>query len=184
MTGNTICATSDDIPIVTDIDLLVMATVTPEITCPSNACFLQERLGLVNAAAFDLNAACSGFVYSTATVASMIESGVAERVLVIGAEKLHFVMDYWDRNHCILFGDGAGAAVFEAATDGSGLVAHDIGADGVAGRTMVFPTFGSRGELDRQRDPAVDRLISGRCRWPAASGRLAQSEPVVGSFFV
>ncbi|MDG1365860.1 MAG: ketoacyl-ACP synthase III [Acidimicrobiales bacterium] len=142
----------------TDIDLLVMATVTPEITCPSNACFLQERLGLVNAAAFDLNAACSGFVYSTATVSSMIESGVAERVLVIGAEKLHFVMDYWDRNQCILFGDGAGAAVFEATTDGSGVLAHDIGADGVAGRSMVFPTFGSRGELDRQRDPAVDRL--------------------------
>lgn len=143
---------------VTDIDLLIMATVTPEITCPSNACFLQEKLGLVNAAAFDLNAACSGFVYSTATAASMIESGVAERVLVIGAEKLHFVMDYWDRNHCILFGDGAGAAVFEVSTDGSGLLAHDIGADGVAGRSMVFPTFGSRGELDRTRDPAVDRL--------------------------
>lgn len=142
----------------TDIDLLVMATVTPEITCPSNACFLQERLGATNAAAFDLNAACSGFVYSTATVASMIESGVAERVLVVGAEKLHFVMDYWDRNHCILFGDGAGAAVFEATADGSGLLAHDIGADGVAGRSMVFPTFGSRGELNRQRDPAVDRL--------------------------
>ena len=141
-----------------DIDLLVMATVTPEITCPSNACFLQERLSLVNAAAFDLNAACSGFVYSTATVSSMIESGVAERVLVIGAEKLHFVMDYWDRNQCILFGDGAGAAVFEATTDGSGVLAHDIGADGVAGRSMVFPTFGSRGELDRKRDPAVDRL--------------------------
>lgn len=143
---------------VTDIDLLVMATVTPEITCPNNACFLQEKLGAVNAAAFDLNAACSGFVYSSATVAGLIESGVAERVLVVGAEKLHFVMDYWDRNHCILFGDGAGAAVFEAATDGSGLLSHDIGADGVAGQSMVFPTFGSRGELNRPRDPAVDRL--------------------------
>ena len=143
---------------VTDIDLLVMATVTPEITCPSNACFLQERIGAVNAAAFDLNAACSGFVYSTASVASMIEAGVAERALVIGAEKLHFVMDYHDRNHCILFGDGAGAAVFEAATDGAGFLAHDIGADGGAGRSMVFPTFGSRGELNRQRDPAIDRL--------------------------
>ena len=142
----------------TDIDLLVLATVTPEITCPSNACFLQERIGAVNAAAFDLNAACSGFVYSTAAVSSMIESGVAKRALVIGAEKLHFVMDYFDRNHCILFGDGAGAAVYEARTDGSGVLANDIGADGVAGRSMVFPTFGSRGELNVPRDPAIDRL--------------------------
>lgn len=141
-----------------DIDLLVMATVTPEISCPSNACLLQERIGATNAAAFDLNAACSGFVYSTATVASMIEAGVAERALVIGAEKLHFVMDYHDRNHCILFGDGAGAAVFEANADGAGFLAHDVGADGAAGRSMVFPTLGTRGEIGRQRDPAIDRL--------------------------
>ena len=142
----------------TDIDLLVMATVTPEITLPSNACYLQERIGAVNAAAFDLNAACSGFVYGTATVASMIESGVAERVLLIGAEKLHFMMDYFDRGHCILFGDGAGAAVYEARTDGSGVLANDIGADGAAGQTMVSPTLGSRGELNQPRNPAVDRL--------------------------
>ncbi|MEM9467885.1 MAG: beta-ketoacyl-ACP synthase III [Actinomycetota bacterium] len=141
-----------------DIDLVVMATVTPEITLPSNACFLQERLGAVNAAAFDLNAACSGFVYGTATVSSMIESGVAERVLLVGAEKLHYIMDYFDRNHCILFGDGAGAAVFERRTDGSGVLANDIGADGVAGQTMVSPTLGTRGEVSRPRDPAVDRL--------------------------
>ena len=142
----------------TDIDLLVMATVTPEITLPSNACFLQERLGAANAAAFDLNAACSGFVYGTATVASMIESGVANRVLLVGAEKLHFIMDYFDRNHCILFGDGAGAAVFERHDDGSGVLANDIGADGVAGQTMVSPTLGTRGEVNRPRDPSVDRL--------------------------
>jgi len=141
-----------------DVDLLVMATVTPEITCPSNACFLQERLGAANAAAFDLNAACSGWVYGSATVSSMIESGIAERVLLIGAEKLHFVMDYHDRSTCILFGDGAGAAVFEASTSGAGFLAHDLGADGVAGRTMVFPTLGTRGELLRPRNPAEDRL--------------------------
>ncbi len=142
----------------TDIDLLVMATVTPEITCPSNACYLQERLGAVNAAAFDLNAACSGFVYGTAAVSSMIESGIANRVLLIGVEKLHFLVDYFDRAQCILFGDGAGAAVFEASTDGDGVLALDIGADGVAGNAMIFPTLGTRGELLRPRDPAVDRV--------------------------
>ena len=141
-----------------DIDLLVLATVTPEITLPSNACYLQERLGAVNAAAFDLNAACSGFVYSTATASAMIEAGIAERALVIGAEKLHYIMDYHDRNHCILFGDGAGAAVFEARTDGSGVLANDVGADGKAGQAMVAPTLGTRGGLERPRDPSVDRL--------------------------
>lgn len=140
-----------------DIDLLIVASVTPEITCPSNACFLQERLGAVNAAAFDLNAACSGWVYGTASASSMIESGVANRVLLVGAEKLHYVMDYWDRSTCILFGDGAGAAVFEASTAGDGVLANDLGADGVAGKTMVFPTLGTRGEL-QQRDPHIDRL--------------------------
>ena len=96
---------------VTDIDLLIMATVTPEISCPSNACHLQERLGASNAAAFDLNAACSGFVYASITASSMIAAGVKRRALVVGADQLHWVMDYWDRNTCILFGDGAGAAV-------------------------------------------------------------------------
>ena len=142
----------------TDIDLLVLATVTPEITLPSNACFLQERLGAVNAAAFDLNAACSGFVYSTAVASSMIEAGIAQRALVIGAEKLHFLMDYHDRDHCILFGDGAGAAIYEARADGSGVLANDLGADGKAGQAMVSPALGTRGELDRPRDPAIDRL--------------------------
>ncbi|MEM8707104.1 MAG: beta-ketoacyl-ACP synthase III [Actinomycetota bacterium] len=142
----------------TDIDLLVLATVTPEITLPSNACFLQERIGATNAAAFDLNAACSGFVYSTAAAASMIEAGVAQRALVIGAEKLHYIMDYHDRNHCILFGDGAGAAVFEARTDGSGVLANDLGADGQAGQAMVAPTLGTRGGIDRPRDPSIDRM--------------------------
>ncbi len=142
----------------TDIDMLIVATVTPEITCPSNACFLQERLGMVNAAAFDLNAACSGWVYGSATASSMIQAGVAEKVLLVGAEKLHWVMDYWDRNTCILFGDGAGAVVFEASDAGDGVLSTDLGADGRAGKTMVFPTLGTRGELTNQRDPAINRL--------------------------
>lgn len=144
---------------VTDIDMLIMATVTPEITCPSNACFLQERLGAVNAAAFDLNAACSGWVYGTATASSMIATDVAQRVLLVAAEKLHWVMDYWDRATCILFGDGAGAAVFEASTAGDGVLSSDLGADGVAGRTMVFPHLGTRGHLSTVRDPFENRFV-------------------------
>lgn len=142
----------------TDIDMLIMATVTPEITCPSNACDLQRRLGAVNAAAFDLNAACSGFVYASVTGSSLIAAGVQERALVIGAEQLHWVMDYRDRNTCILFGDGAGAAVFESGTSGDGMLAADLGADGVAGSTMVFESLGTRRPLIEPREPATSRL--------------------------
>ncbi len=142
----------------TDIDMLIMATVTPEITCPSNACVLQERLGAANAAAFDLNAACSGWIYGTATASSMIAGGTAERVLLVGAEKLHWVMDYWDRDTCILFGDGAGAAVLEPSDAGDGVLSADLGADGAAGHTMVFPTLGTRGPLSQFRDPFAHRL--------------------------
>ncbi len=141
-----------------DIDLLVMATVTPEITCPSNACHLQARLGALNAAAFDLNAACSGFVYAAIAASSMIAAGVKRRALVIGAEQLHWVMDYWDRNTCVLFGDGAGAAVFEVSTDGHGMLGADLGADGPAGSTMVFESLGTRRPLLEPRAPITSRL--------------------------
>jgi 3-oxoacyl-[acyl-carrier-protein] synthase-3 len=142
----------------TDIDLLIMATVTPEISCPSNACHLQARLGAVNAAAFDLNAACSGFVYAAITASSMIAAGVKQRALVVGAEQLHWVMDYWDRNTCILFGDGAGAAVFESSTSGDGMLSAELGADGPAGSTMVFESLGTRHHLIDGRDPLSSRL--------------------------
>jgi 3-oxoacyl-[acyl-carrier-protein] synthase-3 len=141
-----------------DIDLIVLCTVTPEITCPSNACVLQERLGAINAAAFDLNAACSGFVYGAVTASSLIAAGVRDRVLLIGAEKLHWVMDYRDRNTCVLFGDGAGAVVLEADTSGSGFLAGDLGADGVAGSTMVFASLGTRHELNEPRAPEWSAL--------------------------
>ncbi len=142
----------------TDLDLIVMATVTPEITCPSNACHLQTRLGAHDAAAFDLNAACSGFVYASVVASSMIAAGVKQRALVVGAEQLHWVIDYWDRNTCILFGDGAGAAVYEASTDGDGMLGADLGADGPAGSTMVFESLGTRRPLLEPRDASSSRL--------------------------
>jgi len=147
----------------TDLDLIITCTLTPEVSCPSAACSLQERIGAVNAAAFDLNAACSGFVYGSVTAASMIAAGAKRTVLVVGVEKLHFLMDYRDRNTCVLFGDGAGAVVYEAIDDpadssGPGVLGTDLGADGVSGSTMVVPTLGSRGELTSTRDPANSRL--------------------------
>ena len=138
----------------TDIDMLILATVTPEITCPSNACVLQERLGATNAAAFDLNAACSGWIYGTATASSMITGGLAERVLLVGAEKLHWVMDYWDRATCILFGDGAGAAVLEpSARAATGCWAPTWGPTAWPVAQWCSPTLGTRGRLSNVRDP-------------------------------
>ena len=142
----------------TDLDQIVLATVTPEITCPSNACVLQQRLGAVNAAAFDLNAACSGFVYALVTASSLVAAGVKRRVLVVGAEKLHWIMDYWDRNTCVLFGDGAGAVVLEATDAGAGMLGADLGADGVAGSTMVIESMGTRRDLDVPRAPEWSAL--------------------------
>ncbi|PIE31403.1 MAG: 3-oxoacyl-ACP synthase [Ilumatobacter coccineus] len=141
-----------------DIDLLVLCTITPEITCPSNACVLQERLGAVNAAAFDLNAACSGFVYGVINAASLIAAGVRKRILVVGADQLHWVVDYYDRNTCILFGDGAGAVVLEASDTGAGFLGGDLGADGGYGSAMTFEMMGTRYPISRPRTPFNSRI--------------------------
>ncbi len=142
----------------TEIDLVVVATCTPEMLCPSVAAMIQDRIGASNAGAFDLNAACSGFVYGTSVVASMIESGYADKVLLVGAEKLHFAMDYRDRGTAILFGDGAGAAVFEPSENGAGVLAVDLGADGGKGGTMLIRSMGSMGEPQTTNDPEIHRL--------------------------
>jgi 3-oxoacyl-[acyl-carrier-protein] synthase-3 len=161
----------------TDLDLIVMATVTPEISCPSNACVLQERLGAVNAGAFDLNAACSGFVYGFATATSLVTSGVARRILLVGVEKLHFFLDYRDRNSCVIFGDGAGAVIIENSDQADvGVLGVDLGADGPAGSTMVIPTLGTRGELSTFRDPSQHRLhFEGQAVYKIAVKGMAES---------
>ena len=141
-----------------DLDLIVVATCTPELLCPSTAATVQDRIGAIGSAAFDLNAACSGFVYGTSVVAGLIQAGFAEKVLLIGAEKLHFAMDYRDRSTSILFGDGAGAAVFEPSEDGAGVLAVDLGADGGKGSTMVIRSMGSQGEPGPTNDPETFRL--------------------------
>ena len=141
-----------------EIDLVVVATCTPELLCPSTAAMVQDRIGATRSAAFDLNAACSGFVYGTSVVAGLIQAGFAEKVLLIGAEKLHYAMDYRDRGTSILFGDGAGAAVFEPSEDGAGVLAVDLGADGGKGSTMLIRSMGSQGEPGPTNDPEVYRL--------------------------
>ena len=113
-----------------DIDLIICATITPDYFMPSCACIVQDRLGAINAAAFDLVAACTGMIYGIVTAKQFIKSGMYENVLVIGSETLSKVLDWENRSSCVLFGDGAGAVVLSKASEGSKILASRLEADG------------------------------------------------------
>lgn len=127
-----------------DIDLIVVATITPDHFFPSTACVLQEKLGARKAAAFDLSAACSGFIYGLANASNFISLGIYKYALVIGAECLSKITDYTDRNTCILFGDGAGAVVLGEVPEGRGFQSFVLGADGSGGSLLQLAGGGSR----------------------------------------
>lgn len=126
------------------IDLIIVATITPDMFFPSTACLLQELLGAKKAAAFDLSAACSGFIYALATANGLIQSGLYRNALVVGAETLSRITDYTDRNTCILFGDGAGAVVVGEVPEGRGFQSFVLGADGAGGELLRIQGGGSR----------------------------------------
>jgi len=126
-----------------DIDLIIVATITPDMFFPSTACLVQEKLG-ATCPAFDLSAACSGFIYSLATANGFIQSGLYRKILVIGAETLSRITDYTDRNTCILFGDGAGAVVLGEVEEGRGFQSFVLGADGTGGELLKVSGGGSR----------------------------------------
>lgn len=127
-----------------DIDLIIVATMTPDYKTPSTAGLIQAKLQATHAAAFDLQAACSGFIYGLATAKAYIESRLARRVLFIASEKMSTVVDYTDRNTCILFGDGAAAAVI--TTEGQGLsIEHvELGSDGDLAHLLIVPGGGAK----------------------------------------
>lgn len=127
-----------------EIDLIIVATATPDMAFPSTACLVQNKIGAVNAAAFDLSAGCSGFVYGVNVGSQMIATGIYKHVLVIGAEVLSKILDWQDRNTCVLFGDGAGAAVLSEVEPGYGILSIDLGADGSGGESLLQPAGGSR----------------------------------------
>ena len=112
-----------------DIDLIILATTTPDLSFPSTACRVQANLGCVNAAAFDMQAVCSGFIYALTVADKMIKSGQYKRAVVIGAETLSRIVDWNDRTTCVLFGDGAGAVVVEATSEKTGILSSIIKAD-------------------------------------------------------
>ena len=126
-----------------EIDLIIVATVTPDMLFPATACLVQEALGATNAWGFDLSAACTGFLFALSTGTRFIESGKHEKVLVIGADKMSSIIDFTDRNTCILFGDGAGAALLEPDTGGYGLIDSVEHVDGASGDLLSMPGGGS-----------------------------------------
>ncbi|PYI54236.1 beta-ketoacyl-ACP synthase III [Paenibacillus flagellatus] len=133
-----------------DVELIVVATITPDMSFPSTACILQDRLGAKKAAAFDLSAACSGFIYGLANASALIASGMYKNALVIGAECLSKITDYTDRNTCILFGDGAGAVVIGQVPEGRGFRSFELGADGSGGHLLKACGGGSRHPISQQ----------------------------------
>jgi 3-oxoacyl-[acyl-carrier-protein] synthase-3 len=127
-----------------ELDLIICATTMPDYLLPATACLVQDRLGARRAGAFDLLAACSGFVYGVALGAQMIAGGAAQYVLVVGSEVLSKIVDWTDRTLCVLVGDGAGAVVLGPAQAGRGVQAVIMGADGSAGDVLKMPAGGTR----------------------------------------
>lgn len=127
-----------------EVDLIIVATVTPDMFFPSSACLLQHKIGAKNAWAFDLSGACSGFIYALATAAQFVVSGAHERVLVVGADVMTSILNFEDRATCVLFGDGAGAVLLEPAAPGEeGVMDFLFRSDGSGGQFLYMPGGGS-----------------------------------------
>jgi 3-oxoacyl-[acyl-carrier-protein] synthase-3 len=139
-----------------DIDLIIVATVTGDMPFPSTACILQNKLGAKKAAAFDINAACSGFLYGLYIADGFIRSGMYKRILVVGTEVLSKITDWDDRTTCILFGDGAGSVIIEPTEEDRGIVSMSINSDGSMWELLYLPGGGSRFPASKD---SVDRRL-------------------------
>lgn len=128
---------------VTDIDLLICASATPDMPVASTACYIASEIGAKNAFAFDLMAACSGFLYGLSTASKFIQSGVYKKVLLVGADKMSSIIDYTDRTTCVIFGDGAGCALLEPNTEGLGLQDEILRSDGGGRQFLKIDAGGS-----------------------------------------
>ena len=147
-----------------EIDLIIVATITPDMMFPSTACLVQQKIGARRAAAFDIEAACSGFIYGIEIAQQFIASHTYNTVLVIGAEKLSSIIDWKDRNTCVLFGDGAGAAILQARGNTHGLLTACMGADGSKGELLSMPAGGSR-------QPATIDSVNARLHYLRMDGK-------------
>jgi 3-oxoacyl-[acyl-carrier-protein] synthase-3 len=146
------------------IDLIIVATITPDMPFPATACLVQQKIGARRAAAFDVEAACSGFIYALEIGQQFIMSRTYDTVLVIGAEKLSSITDWTDRNTCVLFGDGAGAAILQSRPDSHGLLTAVMGVDGTKSNLIHMPAGGSR-------CPASAASVAARLHYLRMDGR-------------
>jgi len=156
-----------------EIDVIIVATVTPDYLFPATACLIQKELGAVNAFGYDLSAACSGFLFALSNGANQIESGRAEKVLVIGADKMSSIIDYTDRSTCILFGDGAGAVLLEASEDETGIIDYIHHTDGDTDGALYQPAGGSL-------NPADENTVARRLHYVKQDGRTVFKKAIVG----
>jgi 3-oxoacyl-[acyl-carrier-protein] synthase-3 len=134
-----------------ELDMIVLGTVTPDFPFPATSCIVQHEIGAVNAAVFDVSAACSGFIYGLSIADKYIRTGAAKKILVIGAEVLSRIVDWTDRNTCILFGDGAGAAVVEVTEGDTGILSTHIFSNGSYWNTLYQPGCGNRNPATNQQ---------------------------------
>jgi 3-oxoacyl-[acyl-carrier-protein] synthase-3 len=147
-----------------EIDAIIVCTVTPDMLFPSTACLVQNRIGAKRAWGFDLLAACSGFIYGLTTAAHLVIAGTHKKVLVIGADTMSRIIDYTDRNTCILFGDGAGAMLIEPAQDSDGFIGFLNEIDGSGGDFLKMPAGGSR-------LPASEETVRNRLHYVKQEGQ-------------
>jgi len=146
------------------VDLIIVATITPDMVFPSTSCLVQQKIGAHRAAAFDIEAACSGFIFGLEIAQQFIMSRTYDTVLVIGAEKLSSVVDWTDRNTCVLFGDGAGCAVLQSRSNSHGLLTAVMGADGSKAELLHMPGGGSR-------CPATTESVNARLHFLRMEGK-------------
>lgn len=156
-----------------EIDIIIVATVTPDYLFPATACLVQNKIGADNAYAFDFSAACSGFLYALTTGANFIESGRAEKVMVIGSDKMSSIVDYEDRSTCILFGDGAGAVLLEPSEDETGIIDYIHRSEGDTNLALYQPAGGSK-------NPASEETVKERLHYAKQDGRTVFKKATVG----
>ncbi|MBC8378460.1 MAG: ketoacyl-ACP synthase III [Planctomycetes bacterium] len=160
-----------------ELDLIILGTITPEMVFPSTACFVQDMIGAKNAWAFDLSAACSGFVYGLSIAQQFVSSGLHKNALVIGAETLTRITNYNDRGSCILFGDGAGAVILKSANEGpQGVIYSTSFSDGSGWTSLNCPAYGSRHPVGKPlSDESLTYMyIDGRAVYQTAVRRIVE----------
>lgn len=156
-----------------DVDLIIVATVTPDYLFPATACLVQKEIGADNAFAFDLSAACSGFLFALTTGSRFIESGSAQKVLIIGADKMSSILDYTDRSTCILFGDGAGAVLLEASDDETGVLDYIHYTEGDTECSLVQQAGGSM-------HPATIETVQNKLHFLTQDGKAVFKKATMG----